>query len=94
MCIENASIKRKGQVSTLQTLKPGVIVDDKKVHMDPTILFTRLVAMVQKEDDVEQQFAFELTPEPRALFKDGMLRKPQKENLRKHLLSKSEQLSA
>jgi hypothetical protein len=45
--------------------------------MDPTILFTRLVAMAQKEDDIEQQFAFELTPEPTALFKDGMMRKSQ-----------------
>ena len=60
--------------------------------MDRTILFSRLVAIAQKEDDVEQQFAFELTPEPTELFKDGMMRKPQKATLRKHLLSKCEQL--
>ena len=48
------------------------------VHIDPNILFTRLTAIVQNEDDIAAQFYYELTPEPTTLFKDGLMRKSSK----------------
>ena len=43
-----------------------------------SVPFTRLAAIAQREKDVEQYFAFELTNQPHALFKDGLMRKPDK----------------
>ena len=40
---------------------------------------------VNFRDDVEK-FSFELTPEPTSLFKQGMMRKLTKANLRNHLI--------
>ena len=84
--VEDASIKRKARVKTLQSLQPGVKIDKKTVHIDPTILFTRLTAILQGEEDIAEQFRYELTPEPTSLFKEGMMRKVQKSNLRNYIL--------
>ena len=46
VCIEDAKIKRSDCIRTLQVLRPGVKVDKKLVHIDPSILFTRLTAIV------------------------------------------------
>ena len=54
--------------------------------MSSTVLFTRLAAIAQREEDVEQYFALELTNQPQALFKDVLMRKPDKSSLRKVLL--------
>ena len=42
--------------------------------------------MVQREDDVSMYFQYELTVEPTALFKDSLMRKPNKPQLRKALV--------
>ena len=49
-------------------------------------MFTRLVLIMQQEGCVADHFKFELTPEPTSLFKDGLMRKPNKAILRNHLL--------
>ena len=90
MCIENASIKRKDHVKTLESRFPGIKIDNNTVHIDPLILFSRLTAVLQREDDVITKFSYELAPEPPSLFKDGMTRKPTKSTLRKHLLDQIE----
>ena len=90
VCIEVASIKRKDQVKSLDILRPGIKIDDDTIHIDPQILFTRLAALLQREDDIIEKFAYELTPEPASLFKDGMMRKSAKSILRNHLLMKIE----
>ena len=65
-CVEDASIKRNDRVITLDSLRPGIKIDRKTVHIDPTILFTRLTAITQTEEEASQQFYYELTPEPTA----------------------------
>ena len=55
--------------------------------MNSTRLFTRLAAIAQREEDVEQYFDFELTSLPQALFKNDLIRKPDKSTLRKVLLT-------
>ena len=42
--------------------------------------------MVQREDDILKFFNYEMTLFPTSLFKDGMMRKPDKPALRKHLI--------
>ena len=49
-------------------------------------MFNRMITVAEREDDIEAFFKFELTPEPMALFKDGMLRKPDKPSLRKVIM--------
>ena len=44
--------------------------------------------MLQREEEIITNFLYELAPEPASLFKDGMMRKPTKSTLRKHLLDK------
>ena len=78
ICVEDASIKRNDRVITLESLRPGIKIDMKTVHIDPTILFTRLTAIAQTEEEACQQFYYELTSEPTALFKDGLMRKSSK----------------
>ena len=50
--IIDASIKRSDQVRTLDYLQPGIQVEKKKVTINPTLLFTRLIAVVLREDMV------------------------------------------
>ena len=81
-----ANIKRKDQVRKLALLEGGVDIEVK----DQPITFvwpsdcTNL--LIKVEEQKCQQFAYELTPEPRLLFVDGKKRQQQKSNLRNHLL--------
>ena len=87
MCMEDVTIKRNNsKVKTFQDLLPTTTVGEKKVFISPAILFSRLTALTNFRDDVEENFSFELTPEPTSLFKQGMMRKPTKVNLRNHLI--------
>lgn len=88
VCVEDATMKRKDQVRTLESLRPGVRIEGKTVHIDPCILFTRLTTILGSGEDAIQYFDYEMTPEPTAIFKDGMLRKPTKSTLRNLLLDK------
>ena len=88
-CIEDVKFKRKDQVRTLEDLQPAIKIVNKTIHINPTILFSRLTALASRED-VSDQFFFELTPEPTALFKDGMIRKPAKAVLRNAILKLAE----
>ena len=85
--LSSASIKRKHQIKPLDTLLNTVKVNEVKVYLNATTLFTRLAAIAKREDDEERYFSHELTTEPMALFKNGLMRKPDKAALRKVLLN-------
>src|SRR6218665_703981 len=58
----------------------------KKLNIDSTILFSRLLVIMQRSSELEPFFAFELTPIPTALFTtDGSLRKCSKSVLAREL---------
>ena len=65
-----ASIKQSEQVKSLEQLYPGIQVDKQKVNINPTALFSRLIAIVQREEDMTPYFHYELTAIPTSLFKD------------------------
>ena len=58
------------------------------IHIDPMVLFARLMLVLQREANPAPYFSYELSPIPTALFKDGLMRKANKALLRKALISK------
>ena len=58
--------------------KVGVKIDNENVYVDPMILFSRLLVIVEREDNMLKYFKYELTPEPTSLFDNGAIRKATK----------------
>lgn len=83
--VAEASIKRSEQVRSLDHLYPGIKVDKQKVHINPTLLFSRLIAIAQREEDIDVYFDYELTAFPTSLFKDNAMRTSAKAQLAKVL---------
>ena len=81
LSVTEAKIKQKDQVRTLHHLYPGVSVDKRKFNINPSILFTRLMAIVQREESICPFFEYELTTIPTALFKDNIMRRTDKSQL-------------
>ena len=46
-------------------------------------MFVKLAAVAQREEHVEEYFEYEMTNYPMSIFKDNMMRKPDKASLRK-----------
>ena len=53
--------------------------------IDPMILFSRLVVLLQRHDSIRSFFAYELSVVPMSLFKENIMRKPSKSVLAKGL---------
>ena len=83
--ITKAAIKKKDQIKTLESLKMGVEIDKEKIHVDPMLLFSRLLALIEREEEIREYFRFELTAFPISLFQNGMMRKANKSKLAKAL---------
>ena len=71
-------IKKRDTVKSLAHLHKGVSVDGETIHVNCSNLFNRLIVLAERQPDVSSFFAYELTPFPCSLFKDGMMRKPDK----------------
>ena len=56
-----AKIKRNDQIRTLEILKVGVQIGKENVNVDPLLLFSRLLILVEREKDVKSYFIYELT---------------------------------
>ena len=81
-----ATIKRKNQIKPMASLLNTVKVDEVHVYVSTTVLFTRLAAITKREENEEKYFDYELTKEPMSLFKNNLMRNPDKPSLRKVLL--------
>ena len=74
-----AKLKRNNKIKPLESLHNSVSIGPNKViTKKPTILFTRLRAITQRENDVLPYFEYKMTTVPMALFYEGMMRKPSK----------------
>ena len=62
-------------------------MDKDKVHINPILLFSCLIAIIQREEDITPYFAYELTAFPTSLFKHYAMRKTAKAQLAKVLMS-------
>ena len=81
----NSSIKRKEQIKSLEELKVGVKFDKETIFVDPSVLFSVLLLMIERELRMIEYFHYELTPVPTSLFEDGMMRKSVRSILMKEL---------
>ena len=88
--VNQATIKRSKQVKTLATLLPAIKVNGDTIHADPNVLFQRLIMLIDRSEDLTDCFDYELTPEPTSLFKDGLMRKPNKAQYGRELVKNSE----
>ncbi len=80
------SMKTSKKCKNLADLQKKVRVGDKKMYIEKTLLFNRLVIMAERYEGIEHIFNFELTPVPTALFTmDRMMRKPKKHEFGKML---------
>jgi len=77
MNFSDVCLKRKDQVRTLADVTNTAHACGKKhlSSIDPTILFKRLLLIVQRSPDVEKYFTYELSAQPAALCKDNCMRK-------------------
>ena len=83
-----AKIKRSAKVKNIASLYNTVKINNKKsINIKPTTLFLRLIAIAQRESDLEKFFNYELTSALMSLFKDGLMRKPNKSILHNALLT-------
>ena len=57
------------------------------------ILFSRLLVIVEREDNLLKYFKYELTPEPTSLFDNGAMRKATKSSLAKFITQDVEEIS-
>ena len=66
--VTEASIKKSNHIKPLVDLKPGIYVE--KLNIKPSILFSRLIAIVQRKESicVSPNFEHELTTFPTSLF--------------------------
>ena len=62
-------------------------VNTKLVHINLSIPFTHLAAIGGPDDNLVDHFEFDLKQKLTSLFKDGVMRKPDKSVLRNVLLS-------
>ena len=83
--MDDVTRKRNSKFKTFQDL-PTTTVSEKKVFISPTIFFSCLAVLTNLHDDVEENFLFELTPEPTSSFKQRTMRKATKANLRNYLI--------
>ncbi len=72
--ISEALIKRSDHIKPLSHLQPGIQVEKQKIHIDSTILFSRRIAIAEREVDMKPYFNYELPSVPTSLFKDGFIR--------------------
>ena len=92
MKLIDAKIRKCDKLKPIAFLKNSIKISEKNsICINPTLLFTRLSAIAQREDDVEGYFEFELATFPLSLFKNGLMRKPDKASLHNVLLSENNQ---
>ena len=85
----NASVATSKKIRTLVKLKKGIDVNNQTVYIDPAVLFMRLIVLIERSDETEKFFHYELTPYLTSLFKDHFMWHPNKSSLADALKSKS-----
>ena len=73
-CFAKATVKRADQVKTFGHLTNVVKINKSKVIIDPTKLFTRLIVLMERSNDIVMSFKHELTHIPTSLFSENMMR--------------------
>ncbi len=80
-------MERTEKVRTLIHLTKGIKIDQETLLVEPLILFSRLLVLLERCEDTTPYFQYELTPFPSSLFKHSLMRKPNKSVLGTSLTS-------
>ena len=88
-----STIKHSSQVKSLASMKNVVKISKQSVNIDPVKLFSRLVVLAERNDDIKTFFNYELTPVPTSLFVDNFMRKTNKALLIQYLFGKDFQFT-
>jgi hypothetical protein len=80
-------LKRAWQTRTLAQVTTSVTGGKKVLNIDPSLLFNRLLIIMERSGDMQPYFAYELSALPASLFKDAFMRKPDKSKLAKELIA-------
>ena len=91
--VSQAVVKRSKQLKNLAQLSTGVKVNSEILHINETVLFQRLIVLIERSEDMSTYFEYELTPTPTSLFKDDYMRKSNKSILGKALTQNSTKFS-
>ena len=78
--------KRKEQIKSLEKLKVDLKLVKETIYLDPTLLFSSSLHMIEREQRMIVYFCYEITPVPTSLFEDGMMRKSAKSVLMKTVI--------
>ena len=89
-CDDSEAIGRNIQKRLDNQVMSEVTVDNQIMYINPSILFMRLVVLIEREDDIEKYFGCELSPEPMVLFKNNFMRHQDKSSLAATLKSKAQ----
>ena len=81
-----ATVKRKDEITTLESLQHSKATKSKEEMAETSIMFKWLITVATRENDLGPIFEFELIFEPMSLFKNAMVRKPDKPSLRKVIM--------
>ena len=73
------------QIKSLASLGNKLSIN-KRIPIDSSVLFGRLLIIAQRSTNMQQYFRYELTDLPSSLFKDGTMKKTDKSSLAKELL--------
>jgi hypothetical protein len=73
--------KKADQIKPMAHMTTACAIENEIVCVDPIHLFHRLVIVGERQSNLRECFAFELTPYPMSLFKNGIMRKPDKPSL-------------
>ena len=71
-------IKRSEKVQTMATLQNAVKIEHEEVPIDPMTLFSCLVVLVMRENDIPLYYFYMLLQYPTSLFENGIMRDPKK----------------
>lgn len=75
IAVIKATLKRKEKVKPLSSLKNIIRVNNQTVNIDPALLFTRLIVIAERCDDIKSYFDYELTQVPKASLIQTLLGK-------------------
>ena len=82
--------KQTDQAKPLDQYQNIVTIDEVKVYINSTALFTRLAPVAKREENKESHFYYKMTNELMSLFKNMMMHKPDTPSLWKTLVTDEE----
>jgi len=71
----DTTIKKSNQIRTLDELQHQKRKSSSAICIDPSVLFNRILVLVERSTDIQSYFHYELSSVPTAPFKDNMMRK-------------------